>query len=72
MDGKFTIDLVGRCFIAIYDKRVMPEVIIGLACPRVDYIKMWPFPIEQPWDGYERPFREGPELLTKGLSKKKV
>lgn len=24
---------------------------IDFRCPKFDYMKIWPFPIEQPWDG---------------------
>ena len=27
-----------------------PEQTLVLACPRIDAIRLWPLPLEQPWD----------------------
>ena len=51
MDGIYTVDFLGICNFDFYDRSVLPQCTIGFHCPRFDYMKIWPFPIEQPWDG---------------------
>ena len=49
-DGIYTIDLLGLCSFDVYDTTVLPEFTIAYRCPNVDYIKIWPFPVESPWE----------------------
>ena len=51
MEGIYTVDFLGLCNFDFYDKSVLPEFTVGFRCTRLDYMKIWPFPIEQPWDG---------------------
>jgi hypothetical protein len=30
---------------------VLPEITIAYNCPRIDTMKIWLLPVEQPWDG---------------------
>ena len=36
------------------DYHVAPVSAIALACPHVDYIRLWPWPMVQPWEEPER------------------
>ena len=29
---------------------IQPLRTLALACPGIDYIRLWPLPIQQPWD----------------------
>ena len=50
-DGIYTIDLLGFCQFDVYDTTILPEVTIVYRCPRVDAIKIWPLPVESPFQG---------------------
>ena len=41
------LKLVADCEL---DYHVAPVNAIALACPHVDYIRMWPWPMVQPWE----------------------
>jgi hypothetical protein len=52
MDGSVkSIQLVAGCELDIYDTTLWPVRTVALACPRVDYIRLWPLPIEEMWVG---------------------
>jgi hypothetical protein len=43
-----------RCKLDVFDRTLQPEVSAteysrALACPGVDYVKVWPLPVVQPW-----------------------
>ena len=41
------LKLVAGCEL---DYHVAPVSAIALACPHVDYIRLWPWPMVQPWE----------------------
>ena len=41
----WTIKLVARCHLDYHT----PIHAVALACPGVDYIRLWPLPVTQPW-----------------------
>lgn len=44
------IPLIARCELELYEPSdAQPVFTIVFACPRVDSIRLWPFPITQPW-----------------------
>ena len=49
VDGVKTLRLIGGCELDIYDKIVQPVRTVALACPRMDYIRLWPLQVEQVW-----------------------
>ena len=49
IEGEKTIRLVGRCELDYIDNTVQPVHTLALACPGMDYISLWPLPIQQPW-----------------------
>ena len=44
------VKLVARCEVHYHKP---PISAVALACPGVDYLRLWPLPMKQPWD--ERP-----------------
>ena len=48
-EGVWTAEL-GRCSL---DYHTSPKA-LALACPGVDYARLWPLPVEQPWEEPER------------------
>ena len=52
---------LGPCDVDWYGNR---GGIVALGCPHMDYIKLWPLPIEQPW--FEHPLVNPGESLTLG------
>lgn len=58
--GVTSIDIVIKgCELDFYhNERLQPVFTIALACPRTDYIRLWPLPIKQPWsEEQEQPKR---------------
>ena len=49
IEGVKTIRLVGRCELDYIDYTVQPVRTLAFACPGMDYIRLWPLPIQQPW-----------------------
>jgi hypothetical protein len=49
IDGVKTIRLVGRCELDYFDNTVQPVHTLAFACPEMDYIRLWPLLIRQPW-----------------------
>ena len=47
--GAITIELAGSCTLTHFDTTLQPVNTLVLACPKMDMIKLWPLPIEQPW-----------------------
>ena len=45
IEGVWRVELVGRCYVD-YHTSIQA---VALACPGVDYIRLWPLPPEQPW-----------------------
>ena len=41
----WTVELVGDCYLD-YHSNIQA---VALACSGVDYLKLWPLPVEQPW-----------------------
>ena len=50
VDGVTTIRLVGRCELDYFDNTAQPVHTLALACQGIDYIRLWPLPVQQPWD----------------------
>jgi hypothetical protein len=44
VEGVWSLDL-GRCYVDYH----VPIQSVGLACPGVDYIRLWPWPMVRPW-----------------------
>ena len=57
VDGVTSFRLVGRCELEFYDTTTQPMTTLVLACPRMDMVRLWPFPIIHPWfeDWHETP-----------------
>ena len=55
--GALAIDLTGSCELIHFDTTLQPVNILVLSCSKMDMIRLWPLPIEQPWfeDGWEKP-----------------
>ncbi len=49
IDGVKSIRLVDRCELDYFDNTVQPVRTLALACPGMDYIRLWPLPIQQLW-----------------------
>lgn len=49
IDGVTALRLIGRCELEYFDTTLQPINTLVLSCPRVDYIRLWPLPIQQPW-----------------------
>jgi hypothetical protein len=47
--GATSIKLIAGCWLDFLDTRLQPVFTVALACPREDYIRLWPLPIKQPW-----------------------
>jgi hypothetical protein len=43
--GVYTLKLIGGCYLDCH----VPIQSVGLACLGVDYIRLWPLPMVQPW-----------------------
>ena len=41
--GVWTLTLTGGCYVDYHTPAV------ALACPGVDYMRLWPLPVKQPW-----------------------
>jgi hypothetical protein len=54
--GVYTVD-VGPCSLDLHRPPVQPVATLALACPGVDYIRLWPLPVVKPWaeDGEDGP-----------------
>ncbi len=62
-EGIYTIDFLGLCKFDFYDKNVLSQITVRFRYLRFDYMKIWPFPIELPWEGEITQFwTTGPEL----------
>ena len=46
VDGVKTLRLVAGCELDIYDTTAQPVRTVALVCPRMDYIRLWPLPVE--------------------------
>ena len=56
VEGVWTAD-VGACSIDYH-----PSLrALALACPGVDYLRLWPWPVEQPWEEPGRPLESPSE-----------
>ena len=44
-DDVWSVELVGRCYLD-YHANIQA---VALACPGVDYVRLWPLPVVQPW-----------------------
>lgn len=42
-------ELPGRCEIIQFGRGLQPVYTVVLACPRMDMIRLWPLPVQQPW-----------------------
>ena len=47
--GTVTTKLPVRCEIVQFGLNLQPVFTIALACPRMDMIRLWPLPVQQPW-----------------------
>jgi hypothetical protein len=63
--GATDIPLIARCELIYFDIRLQPVNTLMLACPRMDYIRLWPLPIKQPW--FEDWWDDRPDILIYGL-----
>ncbi len=48
LPGAYTIELLD-CQVDFLDTRLQPVFTVALACPGVDYTRLWPLPIQKPW-----------------------
>jgi len=51
--GGASTELPGRCEIIQFDSGLQPTYTVVQACPRMDMIRIWPLPVQQPWFEYE-------------------
>jgi hypothetical protein len=53
--GSVSTVLPGRCEIIRFGRGLQTIYKIALACPRMDMIRIWALPVQQPWfeDGWE-------------------
>jgi hypothetical protein len=49
MPETITIELTGRCALIHLDTTLQPVNTLVLTCSKLDMIKLWPLPVEQPW-----------------------
>jgi hypothetical protein len=56
--GVIAVTLFGDCQVEFYDTTIQPVFTLALACPRVDVIRLWPFPVKQPWNEKQIPIYE--------------
>ena len=47
--GATDLELVGRCQLTFLDTCLQPFYTVVFGCPRLDPIRLWPFPIKYPW-----------------------
>jgi hypothetical protein len=47
--GAVSKKLSGHCEIIQFGRGLQPEYTIALVCPRMDLIRLWPLPVQQPW-----------------------
>ena len=47
--GATSVKLIAGCSLDVLDTRLQPVFTVALACPRTDYIRLWPLPIKKPW-----------------------
>jgi hypothetical protein len=52
VEGVWTIKLTGGCHLDYHT----PIQSVALACPGVNYIRLWPLPVTRPW--HETPDRD--------------
>ena len=60
--GANDIPHIVRCELIYFDTRLQPVNTLVLACPRTDYIRLWPLPIKRPW--FEDRWDDNPEILN--------
>ena len=56
VEGVWTVDTPGGCALDYHTSAKA----LALACPGVDYVRLWPLPVEQPWEEPERAPERGP------------
>ena len=47
--GAISTKLPGACEIIQFGRGLQPIYTLALACPRMDMIRLWPLPVQQPW-----------------------
>ncbi len=47
--GATDIEIGRGCELVYFDTRLQPSNTLVLMCPGVDAIRLWPFPMKQPW-----------------------
>ena len=60
--GSPTIELVGRCELIYFSTSLQPVNTLVIACPGMDYFRLWPLPITHPW--FEHPWYDNPDALN--------
>jgi hypothetical protein len=57
IEGVTALRLVRRCELEYFDTTLQPFNTMVLSCPRMDMIRLWPFPVVHPWfeDWFETP-----------------
>ncbi len=55
IDDVSTTKLVGNCELDIYNPPAELSKTVVLACPRMDMIRLWPWPIIHPWFEKDNP-----------------
>jgi hypothetical protein len=60
--GATDIPLIARCKLIYFDTRLQPVNTLVLACPRMDYFRLWPLPFQHPW--FEHPWHKNPDAIN--------
>jgi hypothetical protein len=47
--GAVSTELPGHCKIIQFGRGLQREYTIALACPRTDFLRLWPLPVQQSW-----------------------
>lgn len=50
VEGLYYLPLVARCQLWVYDKTLQSEVTAVVLCPDTGLMKVWPWPVEYPWE----------------------
>lgn len=63
--GAVSTELPGRCEIIQFGIGLQPVYTVALACPRMDMIRLWPLPVQQPWfEDRMEPIRLDPKIIA--------
>jgi hypothetical protein len=54
--------ILARCELIYFDTKLQPLNTLVLACPRLDYFRLWPLPFQHPW--FEDPWYDNSDTLN--------